>query len=293
MSDDITLKDGNMYGGWRKPVNIWMDLPGSIHNDDVAEEIGMRGGTIPGTIHLNLFPPLLLKAFGQQWFEKGSISMYYTYATMHLEETRAVIGTSEEGAKDVQVEAWAEMKDGKKAATGTVSVGDAKEPSYLQSQELKNAESGDLQILAGLKAGDKLPSNDVLVKQGEPDKVLDTITDPLDWYKSDSPWGGPILYPAAMYHALMLTPKFPENKKLDAVGFFGATEIRIIDGPIKVGVPYEAKGELICVGASPKTEYFWYDSYLEEKESGKRVAEMRKMTRFMKASSPLYQVQEP
>ena len=290
MSKDITMKNGNMYGGWRKPVNIWLDLPGSIHNDDVAGKIGMRGGTIPGTIHLNLFPPLLLKAFGQQWFEKGSISIYYTYATMHLEEVRAVIGTSEEGAKDEQVEAWVEMKDGKKVATGTVSVGDVKEPSYLQSQELKNAESGDLKILASLKAGDKLPSNDVLFKQDEPEKALDTITDPLDWYKADSPWGGPILYPAAMYHALMLTPKFPENKKLDAVGFFGATEIRLINGPIKVGVPYIAEGELICVGASPKTEYFWYDSYLEEKESGKRVAEMRKLTRFMKASSPLYQV---
>jgi hypothetical protein len=31
-----------------------------------------------------------------------------------------------------------------------------KEPSYLQSQELKNAESGDLKILAGLKASDKI-----------------------------------------------------------------------------------------------------------------------------------------
>lgn len=289
MSDDITVKDGSMYGGWRKPVNIWMNLPGSIHNDDVAEKVGMRGGTIPGTIHLNLFPPLLLKAFGQRWFEKGSVSMYYTYATMHLEEVRAVIGITEEGTKDVQVEAWVEMKDGKKVATGTVSVGEVKEPSYLQSQEFKNAEPDELKILSGLKAGDKLPSNDVLIKPGDSDKVLDTITDPLDWYKTESPWGGPILYPAGMYHALMLTPRLPDNKKVEAVGFFGATEIRLVDGPIKVGVPYVAKGELICVGASPKTEYFWYDSYLEEKESGKRVAEMRKLTRFMKASSPLYQ----
>lgn len=289
MSDDITIKDGKMYGGWRKPVNIWMDLPGSIHNDGVAEKVGMRGGTIPGTIHLNLFPPLLLKAFGQKWFEKGSISMYYTYATMHLEEVRAVIGTAEEGAKDVQVEASVEMKDGKKVAIGTVSVGEVKEPSYLQSQELKNADPDDLKILSGLKVGDKLPSNDVLIKPGETDKVLNTITDPLDWYKTDSPWGGPILYPAGMYHALMLTPELPDEQRKGAVGFFGATEIRLVDGPIKVGVPYEAKGELICVGASRKTEYFWYESYLEEKESGKRVAEMRKLLRFMKASSPLYQ----
>lgn len=87
----------------------------------------------------------------------------------------------------------------------------------------------------------------------------------------------------------MLTPQQRKDKGFDAVGFFGATEVRNINGPIKIGVPYRASGKLICVGASPKTEYFWYDSYLDEKESGKRVAEMRKLTRFMKASSPLYQ----
>ena len=91
-----------------------------------------------------------------------------------------------------------------------------------------------------------------------------------------------------MYHALMLTPRIPEGKTIDAVGFFGATEIRNINGPIKVGTAYQAKGKLTCVGASPKTEFFWYDSSLEDKETGKRVAEMRKLTRFMKASSPLY-----
>ena len=289
MSDEITVKDGNTYGAWRTPVNIWADLPESIHNDEVAEKVGMRGGTIPGTIHLNLFPPLLLKAFGKQWFEKGTISMYYAYATLHLEETRAVMNINEEGAKNVQADAWVEMKDGRKAVIGTVSAGEVKEPSYLRRQELKNAGPDELKILSGLKVGDRLPSNDVLIKQDESDKVLDTITEPLDWYKTDSPWGGPILYPAAMYHALMLTPQLPEKKKIDAVGFFGATEIRLIDGPIKVGVPYTANGEIVCVGASPKTEFLWYDSYLEEKESNKRVAEMRKLIRFMKVSSPLYQ----
>ena len=214
--------------------------------------------------------------------------MYYTYATMHREKVRAVIASPPEGAKDTQIEARVETPDGKTVAKGTVSVGDRSEPTYLEAVERKNAEPGELRILEGFRAGDEMPSRDVLVTQEDEDKVLETITDPLDWYTGDSPWGGPILYPAAMYHALMLTPRIPEGRPLNAVGFFGATEIRNIDGPIKVGVPYQAKGKLTCVGASRKTEYFWYDSYLEEKETGKRVAEMLKMTRFMKASSPLY-----
>jgi hypothetical protein len=289
MAGDVIVKDGYMYGGWREPINIWMNAPGSIHNDDVAEKIGMRGGTIPGTIHLNLFPPVLLEVFGNQWYETGSLSMFYTYATMHREKVRAVVGMPKEGETDVQLEARVEMQDGRTVAKGSVSIGDPKDLSYVRAIELKNADPEELRILAALKAGDDLPAQDVLISQEEADKGLDTITDPLDWYKGDSPWGDPILSPAEMYHAMMLTPKIREESRIDAVGFFGATEIRNINGPIKVGVPYRASGKLVCVGASVKTEYFWYDSYLDEKESGKRVAEMRKMTRFMKASSPLYQ----
>jgi hypothetical protein len=288
MSDDIMVKEGHIYGGWRQPVNIWMGIPGSIHADNVAQKVGMRGGTIPGTIHLNLFPPLLIKAFGERWFERGSLSMYYTYATMHLEEVRAVITVPPEGIEDAQVEAWVETPEGRTVARGTVSVGNPKEPSYLQATELKNADPSELRILAGLKAGDELPSRDVLVTRNDVNKMLETITDPIDWYKDSSPWGKPILPPAVMYNAMMLTPRRPGNQPMRAVGFFGATEVRNVNGPIKVGVPYRAGGRLVCVGASPKTEYFWYDSYLDEKESGRRIAEMRHMTRLMKASSPLY-----
>ncbi|MHA1256793.1 MAG: hypothetical protein ACTSPS_14470 [Promethearchaeota archaeon] len=42
------------------------------------------------------------------------------------------------------------------------------------------------------------------------------------------------------------------------------------------------------MGQSSKTEYYWQDSFLEEKETGKLVADMRHLVRFMKATSPLY-----
>ena len=56
-----------------------------------------------------------------------------------------------------------------------------------------------------------------------------------------------------------------------------------------VGVPYKTTGKIACVGASRKTEYFWLDSILTEKEGGKVVSSMRHMNRFMKAGSPLYE----
>jgi hypothetical protein len=289
MSNDMTIKEGCLYGGWRQPVNIWIGAKDSIHNDETARRVGMRGGTIPGTIHLNLFPPLLIKVFGQRWFEQGTLSMYYTFATTDREDVRAVLRLPPEGAKtDVQVEAWVEMPDGHTVAKGTASVGKPKEPAYLQTVNLVNAKPAELRILAGLEAGQALPTEDVLITQDKVNSMLETITDNLDWYHDKSPWGGSILPPSMMYGAMMLTPAIRKHQRLPAVGFFGATEVHNINGPIKVGVPYVASGKLVCVGASSKTEFFWYDSQLREKASGKVIAEMRKMTRFMKAGSPLY-----
>ena len=92
-----------------------------------------------------------------------------------------------------------------------------------------------------------------------------------------------------MNSVMALGAELTATSSLNAVAFYGATEIQNINGPVKVGVPYNVNGCLICVGASSKTEYFWYDSILEEKESGRQIAKMRHMNRFMKASSHLYQ----
>ena len=163
MSDDIMIKDGYIYGGWRRAVNAGIDSKGSIHEDAMAQKVGFRGGAVVGLVHLNLFPPLFLKTFGQRWFERGSLSIYYTYALVDGEEVRGVIGVPPEGVKDVQVEAWAEDQEDHTVGRGTVSVGNPKEVSYLQSLEFENAKPEELRILAGLKAGDPLPSRDVLM----------------------------------------------------------------------------------------------------------------------------------
>lgn len=284
MFDDIVVEERRMYGGWRRAVNAARNMTGSLHDNETAQKLGWRGGAVAGIVNLNLFPPLLVKAFGQRWFERGSLSIFYTYALVEDEQVRAVIGLPPEEAKDTQVQAWAETPDGHTVGKGTVSVGEPEELSYLQSIELRNAGADESRILAGLKAGDELPSRDVLITQEAVAVALQTVTDSLDWYRSSSPWGEAIVPPTLMYSAMQVGP----NETPEAVGFFGATELRNVNGPIKVGVPYRVNGKLACVGTSQKTEFYWFDSYLEEKDSGKRIAEMRHMTRFMKASSPLY-----
>ncbi|MBY8991275.1 MAG: hypothetical protein KGD58_11020 [Candidatus Lokiarchaeota archaeon] len=287
---DITIKDGYMYGGWRAPENLYRAFDGatSIHDDSVAKKVGMRGGTIPGTIHLSLFAPLMLEIFGQRWFEKGSLSMYYTFATTDKEEVRAVVKMPPEGVDNVQVEARVEMPSGQVVATGTVAVGEPKDLSYLQALELRNSNPEDLRILAGMKVGDALDKQNILISQDEASKGLPGITDHLDYYKGKSPWGNSILSPTAIYGTMALGSNTLKATEIKAVPFFGATEIQNVNGPVMVGTPYEASGKIACAGASSKTEYYWQDCLLKEKESGKVVASMRHMNRFMKAGSAVY-----
>ncbi len=289
--DDITIKEGWMYGGWRAPLNLWKGMTTSIHDDGVAKKVGMRGGTIPGTIHLSLFAPVALKMFGDRWFEKGSLSLYYTFATLDREEVRTVVKMPHEGSQDVQVEARVEMRDGKVVATGTLAAGEPKELSYLQALELKNSNPEDIRILSGFKVGDNLKTRDILVTQEAADKGLEAITDHLDYYKGKSPWGNSILSPTAMFGIMSQGSYSLDATAVEAVPFYGATEIKNIAGPTLVGVPYKTTGKIACVGVSSKTEYFWIDCFLEEKETGKKIASMRHMNRFMKAASPLYENQ--
>ncbi|MFW9989170.1 MAG: hypothetical protein ACFFC3_10975 [Candidatus Odinarchaeota archaeon] len=301
MADDIEIKDGKIFGGWRAPENLIREATTSIHDDDVAKSVGMRGGTIQGTIHLSMFAPLGLKLFGDRWFEQGTVSMYYTYATIDKEEVRAIIelppDTTEKilpvSTEDIQVKAWAELKNGQQIMTGTVSIGSPKDLSYLQSIELKNSRPEELRILAEIKVGDELPSKEILLTQEEVNNGVKRITDQLDYYmdKDKSPWKNTIFYPTVLFEVMALGYGETSTEEFKAVPFFGATELRYINGPAFIGVPYIVKGKYVSIGVSKKTEYFWLDTTLEEKETGKVVASMRHLNRFMKAGSPHYKDQ--
>jgi len=286
---DNIIKEGYMYGGWRAPRNLWQGMTTSIHADSVAKKVGMRGGTIPGTIHLSMFAPVALEIFGDKWFEKGCLSLYYTFATTDREEVRAIVKMPPEGANDVQIEARAEMKNGQVIAKGTMSIGGPNELSYLQSLDLVSNDPNELRILKGNKVGDDLKPREILITQENAEKGLKSITDHMDYYKGESPWGNSILSPTAIYTMMALGSEKLDTEKSKAVPFYGATEIRNINGPVLVGIPYKATGKIACVGVSRKTEFFWTDCELKEKESGKLVASIRHMNRFMKAGSPLYE----
>ncbi|HJP49543.1 MAG TPA: hypothetical protein QF611_00785, partial [Pseudomonadales bacterium] len=57
-----------LIGEWRKPVNTAANQKGGIHDDATATDLGFRGGTVAGSIHMEQFPPLLVELFGDDWW---------------------------------------------------------------------------------------------------------------------------------------------------------------------------------------------------------------------------------
>jgi hypothetical protein len=284
MNEEMNIKEGFLYGAWKRSINAAAQVKGSIHDEETAQSVGMRGGAVAGTMHLDLFPPLALRTFGQHFFQHGCLSLFYTYAMKDGEEVRAIIKLPPEGAQDVQVEARVESFDGHMVAQGTISVGNPSEISYLQTIKIESSPPEQLRILKGLKPGDELPAKDVVTNTERIKNAIGRLEDVIDWYSGKTPWGIAIVPPSMTWGLMGMSPSFTPQ----GVGFFGATEIRSVNGPIKVDISYHTKGKVIAVGVTNRTEYYWFESELHEKATGKLVAQMRHMTRFMKQGSPLY-----
>jgi hypothetical protein len=280
----ITRQHGLLAGEWRAPVNFAAGRRGSIHDDERARELGFEGGPVSGLIHNEQFPPLALAAFGQRWFERGSYSFYYRTPTLDREPVRAFMRDPDERADNVQVEAWSENEAGARVAEGNIGVGEVAEPSALRRRLENRQAQGELRILKDAKPGQSLgeevrhfPLEGQLARRG-------TMTEPLEWYFGESPWGGPIASSLALYR-MMRAPL--DSTGAQGVQIDGGIEVRFVDGPVFVDTDYVLTASTLAVGQSPKTEYLWFESSLRDAESDRVVAEKLMMCRWMKNSAPL------
>jgi len=260
---------------------------GSIHDDSTAEQLGFRGGTVAGDIHMNQFPPVLLKIFGDVWFERGNLSLSFKNATVDREKVQVFAEKPEDFTQQVRV--WMEREDGLLVCSGTATIGDHS-GSELQTKDLRSCDPADLKILNRLHSGLSLGSFDVLAT---PDKQFDRydkhlISDPLEYYRNDSPWSEVVAAPCTFVEYLWAYPTKVMQRYIDgAVGLFGAIEIGQVNGPFLLNRNYHIESSVVSVGQSPQTEFVWYDTTAHN-EQGLLVATLRMQSRVMKASSPAY-----
>ncbi len=261
---------------------------GSIHDDSTAAELGFRGGTVAGDVHMNQFPPVLLKIFGNEWFERGNLSLSFKNATIDLEKVQVFAEPRQAGQDQVRV--WMERQDGLLVSSGTAALGDHSR-SELQVKDLRPCDPSELRILNRLQPGLSLGSYDILASADKQFERYDSnvISDPLPWYREGSPWGDVVAAPCTVIEYLWGTPMQGLQPLVgESVGLFGAIEIGFVNGPMLLNRRYHLDSEVICVGQSPQTEYVWYKTTATD-ENGTLVATLRMQSRAMKASSPAYQ----
>ena len=287
--DQILIENGTLSGPWRQPRNLHQEVTGSIHNDSVAKPLGFRGGTVAGNIHHEQFGPLALKAFGQRWFERGGLSLFYLNASTDAEQVKAFMRAPANDGDDAQVEAWMDPESGARVLEGTAWVGNPAEPSALWRRFEARKDTGqEVRILAGIGPGYELPEVRARItaeRQADRRKV---ITEPLDSYWGESPWGGAICTPTTAFELLDVPIHALAGRIGSAVGLYGAIEVRVLNGPLFVEKEYLARGRVLDVGASPKAENLWREGWLRDPDTGQDVAQLLMLNRWMKASSDRY-----
>ena len=268
----------------------------SIHDAARAEALGFRGAAVGGNLHLDIFAPLLVEAYGSAWFETGALSLYFLNIVISGESVQAVVERPSPPGAQARIHARSPEDPALRICEGTASLGDHSR-SELATRDLKTCDSSALRLLKGVAPGQALGGAQMTVTLEEQEALIaaGVSNEPMNWYRGASPWGGPIASVGAtaglMYRLLTGDGVRHRHDRIsphigDASAMFGAFEVAYLRGPVFLDRTYHVEGRVVGVGESPKTEYLWWDATASD-ESGV-VARMRLLFRFIKASSGAY-----
>ena len=176
---------------------------GSIHDDATASDLGFRGGTVPGDVHLNQFPATLVKVFGQRWFECGHLSVNFKNATVDAESVRVFVKRTDETLAEV----WMERDDGMLVCQGTAGCGSL-EHAFLHSMDLRPCDPSQLKILRRVGPGASLGEYPLTASSELQFERYDQglISDPLPLFRESSQWGGVAACPSTFIQYLWGPP---------------------------------------------------------------------------------------
>jgi len=274
----LTADAQTWVGEFRAPRNTAQEIKGSIHDDATASKLGFRGGTVAGSIHMDQFVPGLLALYGDAWFETGSISLYFTQATVDSEKVRATV---EPGAERARLTMHNEA--GALICEGTAAIAhDALSELANRIEAQTPAEPDALRILSGMKIGDEHHDLPVRIEPESLAKALETLTEPLPAYRD-----GKVLPPSHLVRLAHITRgEVLKNSAKPAVGLFGALEVEQFAGPLRAGVDYRARSRVLKLTESPKTENVWYEVVFTDANGGPDLGRVLYLLRFLKGSSP-------
>lgn len=241
----------------------------SIHDDATAQKLGFKGGTIEGPTHFSQFVPLCTALWGADFLARGCLSAHYRNPCFDGERVRAVIVKPPTGA--VQTLIRMVREDGVEILRGTASIGANTPPSALESRVAELAPLERAVILRDVRVGMRTPRIPVRMDAEQhmgalyPFSLADklkVITESSPWYRTadalSSPWKRAVI-PFEMVSVLLnyANERAPFPVRGPVVGLFADQEIRMLDGPLFVGEPYEIDREVVRLSGSRRTESMW------------------------------------
>lgn len=259
-----------LLGEFRKPRQMLGDQEYdghlSIHDDQMAEDLGFAGAPIEGPTHFSQFVPLLHEVFGDAWFERGCISAHYQTMVVEGEEVRVMV---EHVAPDQVAKISAEKRDGTPVLTGTASLGPDYGETELDRRRAKLRPADQLVILSELEVGQLGAGNPEQAQMAfdqnmgamypfSLEEKLQKITEQHPYYSDDNPWGRAVI-PLEMISVLTqhTSGQSGFRTKGPAIGLFAAQEMKMINGPLFVDHPYKLEREIIALSESRRTESNW------------------------------------
>jgi hypothetical protein len=269
----------------------------SIHDEATAAALGVAGAPIEGPTHFSQFEPLATAVWGTRWFTSGCLSSHFRAMVTEGEEVQASL-TVAMGAGHAAIRA--EKQDGTVVLEGTASAGPAQEPTELARRLAALRAPGKLHIIDQLRVGMREEVGVASVTFDEPNgagypftlrEKLDRITELHPWWTPEggpgSPWGAAIL---PMEMVSVLANKTPRNWPIrqPSIGLFLDLEIRMLDGPVLVGRPYEVASEIVGISESRRTESWWTRTTLTDAETGRPCCEVLLHQGLFKDSYPGY-----
>jgi hypothetical protein len=283
----ITELDNVLSGPLRAPKQMLAeqeyDGHSSIHDNATAQKLGFKAATIEGPTHFSQFAPLGFALWGNRWLEQGCISAHYRSPVYEGEEARAFLRRPQNGSELAEI--WMLRANGDEIMRGSASVGPDFPTSALEERLRILPSLADPVILADVKVGMRTPRSPVRMdlEQNMGDlypfslaQKLKRITENSPLYAgSDNPWGKPVV-PVEMISVLMQYSARDDGFKTrgPAVGLFADQEIRLLDGPVLVGEPYDVEREVVALTGSRRTESFWVRSTLYARGTDRKVAAM-------------------
>lgn len=276
MTDTPMIPDGPgfgtpllLVGPLREPRQMLQEQTygdhASIHDEQMASDLGLTGAPIEGPTHFSQFDPLLSTLWGNRWFERGTISAHFQTMCVEGDEVRA--GVLHAGADAPSAAITAEKSDGTPVLTGTAMLGDG-EDTEVRRRLARARPLESPVILDQLRVGQRGRTEERVVMDHDThmgdmypftlaDK-LERITELSPWYCDSSPWGGPII-PFEMVSVLTMStsPQAGFERREPSVGLFIDLEVRMLAGPLFVGHEYRLERQILALSESRRTESFW------------------------------------